>query len=80
MQNFELSRLDTQAGIFRLCGSCDKLAAPQKLHISKLEIMACDGWEELNLAGSKTVALIAQIEKTIQAQLVIKYGQSSNVP
>ena len=65
-QSFEISRIHTPLGIFRVSG---EVYDQNTLAISQLEIMGTDGWLFLNIQSKKFVNLIKQLEPHLLAHL-----------
>lgn len=64
--SFEISRIHTPLGIFRVSG---KVFDRNDLAISQLEIMGTDGWLFLDIQSKKVVNLIKQLEPHLLAHL-----------
>ncbi|WP_299495060.1 hypothetical protein [uncultured Shewanella sp.] len=67
MPRFNITRIHTPNGIFRLTGHIVQSALPTSnspaLHIKHLDILGTDGWIALNIATQQTQALIHLIEE-----------------
>ena len=58
-QSFEISRIHTPLGIFRVSG---EVSDQNTMAISQLEIMGTDGWLFLDIQSAKVANLIKQLE------------------
>jgi hypothetical protein len=67
-KTFEISRIHTPLGIFRVSGDVSDQKA---LAISQLEIMGTDGWLFLDIQSAKIANLIKQLEPHLQAHLQV---------
>ncbi|TMO58004.1 hypothetical protein [Pseudoalteromonas phenolica] len=65
-QSFEISRIHTPLGIFRVSGD---VSDQNSLAISQLEIMGTDGWLFLDIQSKKVVNLSKQLEPHLLAHL-----------
>ncbi|MAD90428.1 MAG: hypothetical protein CMK64_12045 [Pseudoalteromonas sp.] len=65
-QSFEISRIHTPLGIFRVSG---EVSDRNDLAISQLEIMGTDGWLFLDIQSKKVDNLIKQLEPHLLAHL-----------
>ena len=71
MKIFEISRINTDYGTFRVVGQwCDKKCEISDLSISLLEIMSTDGWSELELSSNNSQALIGKIKPYLLEYLI----------
>ncbi|NQY64054.1 MAG: hypothetical protein HRT38_10045 [Alteromonadaceae bacterium] len=61
---FTITRLHTKQGIFRLKGMQDN-DPPEKIAITKIEILGSDGWVLLDLNHDKIINLIADLHDGI---------------
>ena len=73
MQSFNISRISTDSGIFRISGlwRCGSLNAP-KVEVTIIEIMGTDGWVLLNQSSDKVINLIKDLIPIIHAHLEAK--------
>ena len=73
MNNFNISRINTDLGIFRISGLwCDERLAPSKIDIESIEVMGTDGWALLNLSHDDIINLIKELTLKIIAHLQVK--------
>ena len=63
-QSFEISRIHTPLGIFRVSG---EVSDQNTMAISQLEIMGTDGWLFLDIQSAKVANLIKQLEPRLLA-------------
>ncbi len=68
MKEFSISRIHTTEGIFRLKGSWQQTI--KTILLTQLEIMATDGWQQLDLKNDRVINLIGLIEEEIVAHLL----------
>lgn len=74
MKAFEISRINTKYGIFRVAGEwCEKKHRTNDLEISLLEIMSTDGWSELELFSDNSRELINRIKPKLLEHLKSTY-------
>ncbi|WDE09839.1 hypothetical protein [Thalassomonas haliotis] len=70
---FNISRIDTSLGIFRLTGHCcSKSCAPADLCVEKIEILGTDGWLVLALETDRVRDLIRDLAPELLAHLAKK--------
>jgi hypothetical protein len=71
MKKFNISRINTPLGIFRITGLWDttQIAA---MKINLIEQMGTDGWVLLDNSNAKIVHLISELMPILQAHLTIK--------
>ena len=73
MNNFNISRINTKLGIFRVAGYwCHENQAACKVAVSSIEMMGTDGWVLLNYAGNNVVKTIAELPPTLTTHLLAK--------
>jgi len=65
-QSFEISRIHTPLGIFRVSG---EVSDQNTMAISQLEIMGTDGWLFLDIQSAKVANLIKQLEPHLLTHL-----------
>ena len=65
-KTFEISRIHTPLGIFRVSG---EVSDQNTMAISQLEIMGTDGWLFLDIQSAKVANLIKQLEPHLLAHL-----------
>jgi len=65
-QSFEISRIHTPLGIFRVSGD---VSDQNDLAISQLEIMGTDGWLSLDIQSKKVVNLMKQLKPHLLTHL-----------
>lgn len=73
MQRFEISRIDTRLGIFRVNGywcSKDVNDFTSNLKIKTLELMGTDGWVLLDHSSSQIIHLIEDIKQILLEHLL----------
>jgi hypothetical protein len=63
--NFQISRLNTEIGIFRLSGELEQINSTNKLNFKKAEFMGTDGWVELDLSSEHGQKICSQIETVV---------------
>jgi len=67
---FNISRINTDFGIFRISGFWSKESLDSfKVDICAIEIMGTDGWVLLNKSSNKVANLIADLIPTLQVHL-----------
>jgi len=78
MNNFNISRLNTALGIFRISGVSDSesLASSKieitKVEVTKFEIMGTDGWVLLNRSSENINGIINELMPSIKTHLQAK--------
>lgn len=73
MNNFNISRINTKLGIFRVAGYwCHENQAACKVAVSSIEMMGTDGWVLLNHASDNVVKMIAELTPTLTTHLLAK--------
>ncbi len=65
IMNFQISRLNTKIGIFRLSGKLDQVNNTDKLNYKKVEFMGTDGWVELDLSSEHGQQICSRIETSV---------------
>jgi hypothetical protein len=74
VQSFNISRIGTEFGIFRISGLWrfgSSLNTP-KVEVTIIEIMGTDGWVLLNQSSDKVINLIKDLIPIIHAHLEAK--------
>jgi hypothetical protein len=62
VNNFNISRINTPLGIFRVSGFwCNKRLATSTMDIDSIEIMGTDGWVLLNQSSASFVRIINEL-------------------
>ena len=71
MKSFNISRISTKLGTFRVSGQrcCDKGA---KLKVESIEVMGTDGWVLLDHTSERVMVLIDDLTPELQAHLRVK--------
>lgn len=64
MPTFNITRLHTKQGIFRLKGT-QGYNQPEKITIKEIEILGTDGWVILDLNNKKVLNLITSLHNEI---------------
>ncbi|WP_372870991.1 hypothetical protein [Shewanella sp.] len=67
-QPFHITRLHTQAGIFRLSGEMNSIA-PISIRYTVADFMSTDGWRALDLASDAAKTVLAQITPEVLCHL-----------
>jgi hypothetical protein len=62
---FEISRLNTPIGIFRLCGEFLDTSEAGMVHYSNAEFMGSDGWVAINIHSQAGLSLLHRIETDV---------------
>lgn len=70
VMQFEISRIDTKLGIFRLAGRLLFNATEANIHFSRVEFMGTDGWRGLNLDSTPSKSILSEIEPEIIEHLI----------
>ncbi len=69
LQAFNISRLHTDCGIFKLSGTVHRSARPQQIAYQQAFFMGTDGWCALDLSNPHAVALLAKIQPQVLQHL-----------
>ncbi|MCF2859830.1 hypothetical protein L1286_20310 [Pseudoalteromonas sp. SMS1] len=69
MTQFNISRLHTRAGTFRLSGVLSYEAKGHVIQYSKVEAMGTDGWCELDITSLGVRKALAEIHTAVIAHL-----------
>ncbi|MCJ8321823.1 MAG: hypothetical protein MJK12_19460 [Colwellia sp.] len=69
MKKFNISRINTSEGIFKVRGHWHNHA--QKVVFTQLEIMSTDGWQVLDLNHHRVIKLINVIEENVFQHLLL---------
>jgi len=73
VNNFNISRINTDLGIFRISGfCCDERLETSKIIIESIEVMGTDGWALLNLSHDDIINLINELTPKIIVHLQAK--------
>ena len=76
MQVFNISRLTTEKGIFRIAGSLavnmPNGAVQPPIHITSLEIMSTDGWQALDISADSLQPLLNELTSPVIEHLKIE--------
>ncbi|QIZ75625.1 hypothetical protein [Ferrimonas lipolytica] len=67
MTPFEISRIETASGVYRISGSYDLSGRALQFDFTAAAVMATDGWEELNV---KSKGGLARLQKLIPELLL----------
>ncbi len=75
MVYFNISRINTDFGIFRVSGYwCFKNPDLENIKVKSIEIMGTDGWVLLNITSETNVQLINNLMPLLLAHLLLKNG------
>jgi hypothetical protein len=70
MNEFTISRIDTDLGVFRVSGFwCNKDIAPLALEVALIEVMSTDGWLVLNPSTNAVVTLLDSLSPMLLEHL-----------
>lgn len=69
MREFQISRIHTSIGIFRLAGSLELSHGAVNVNYDSAAFMGTDGWCELNLESVKVLELLARIQNEVVEHL-----------
>ena len=73
MELFNISRLNTDFGIFRISGQwCAENPKLSNISVQSIEIMATDGWVLLNNARDANSQIISQLLPLLLSHLLLK--------
>ena len=73
MQFFNISRINTDLGIFRVSGDwCFKNPEIENITIKSIEVMGTDGWVLLNETSEKNSQLINNLLPLLLSHLLLK--------
>ena len=76
MQMFNISRLTTDKGIFRIAGriavNMPNETVQPLIHIRSLEIMSTDGWQALDISADSLQPLLNELTSPITEHLKIE--------
>ncbi|MBQ4800205.1 hypothetical protein J8L73_13835 [Pseudoalteromonas sp. MMG006] len=73
MQFFNISRINTDFGIFRVSGDrCLNKPEIESLTIKSIEVMGTDGWVVLNTTSESNSQLINNLQTLLLAHLKLK--------
>jgi len=73
MKYFNISRINTDFGIFRVSGDwCVVKPEVETISIKSIEVMGTDGWVLLNKACDSNSQLISNILPTLLSHLLLK--------
>ncbi|WDE07578.1 hypothetical protein SG34_012220 [Thalassomonas viridans] len=71
MVSFNISRINTPEGIFRLAGAwCRQSGLEEDLKIESIEILGTDGWVALKLSQPQVAALTGKLAPQLLAHLL----------
>jgi hypothetical protein len=72
MNNFNISRINTGLGVFRLSGLwCNGNTEAIKIEIGSIEIMGTDGWVPLNKSSDNVINIIKELKPTLLDHLKV---------
>ncbi|UJF22911.1 hypothetical protein [Shewanella sp. OMA3-2] len=75
MHHFNISRINTDFGIFRLSGIWQgESIDTSSVDVTMIEIMGTDGWVLLHQLNDMTIKLINDLTPTIHAHLTAQNG------
>lgn len=76
MQVFNISRLTTERGIFRIAGkltmNMPNSTVQPPIHITSLEIMGTDGWQALDIIADSLQPLLNELTSLVIEHLQIE--------
>ena len=73
MQFFNISRINTDFGIFRVSGDwCFKKPKVENINIKSIEVMGTDGWVLLNSTSESNSQLINNLLPLFLSHLLLK--------
>ena len=73
MQFFNISRINTDFGIFRVSGDwCFKKPEVESINIKSIEVMGTDGWVLLNQTNESNSQLINKLLPLFLSHLLLK--------
>ncbi|WP_157534163.1 hypothetical protein [Moritella sp. JT01] len=71
MNEFSISRINTDFGIFRISGLWSKESLESlRIDIHSIEVMGTDGWVLLNQSNEKVINLITDLMPTLKTHLL----------
>ncbi|BDF94844.1 hypothetical protein KAN5_16820 [Pseudoalteromonas sp. KAN5] len=71
LDTFNITRIDTKFGIFRICGLWDRLNI-DVFNITSIDIMSTDGWLGLDKTNDTVINLMAELVPILQLHLLNK--------
>lgn len=73
MQFFNISRINTDFGIFRVSGDwCFKRPEVENINVKSIEIMGTDGWDLLDICSESNSQLINNLLPLLLTHLIFK--------
>jgi len=73
VQLFNISRINTELGIFRVSGDwCFKIPDVENINLKSIEVMGTDGWVLLNITSEKNSQLINNLLPLLLSHLLLK--------
>lgn len=66
---FEISRIHTHSGIFRLSGQLFSTGCESRVAFKKVEFMGTDGWRNLDLESTSGKEILAKIRSEVISHL-----------
>ena len=73
MQFFNISRLKTDFGIFRVAGDwCSEKPGVENINIESIEVMGTDGWVMLDKSSKSNARLINSLLPLFLSHLLLK--------
>lgn len=75
IQFFNIGRLNTDFGIFRVSGDwCSEKPKVENIKIKSIEVMGTDGWVSLNKTSESNSQLINSLLSLLLSYLLLKKG------
>lgn len=68
MEKFNISRLNTAYGVFRIVGVKNTNNYPD-LTVNSIDMMGTDGWETLDITSESVIALVEKLNDDINEHL-----------
>ncbi len=75
LDKFNITRIDTTMGVFRLSGLWDSLKA-EVFSVTSIEIMGTDGWVKLDKTNDTVIILVAELVPILQLHLSNKVNEN----
>ena len=73
MQSFNISRINTDLGVFRVSGNwCFTKPEVESINIKSIEVMGTDGWVLLNKSSESNSQLINNLLPLFLSHLLLK--------
>lgn len=77
MKDFNISRINTVAGIFRLSGKVILINHNFEFEFSHVDIMSTDGWCQLDIQSKSTKSILDKIKLDVSKHLSL--SESDNL-